>query len=95
MRRHFWPTGAPAPYLPCGPGSQPFPVAAMPRIINRLSVRFARWLYYRQTVRELSRMDARTLKDIGLPGGYGSIYATAKMLAAEAVANDNQHDRAA
>ena len=95
MGHNNWPAGAPEPYLPCGSARWPALFDGMGRLATQWAGRFARWRRYRRTVRALSRVDARTLKDIGLPGGPGAIHAAAMQTTRWAAANDNHHDRAA
>ena len=99
MRHDNWPIRTPQPYLPCGAAVRltvwPYTFAALKRLAQRQSVRFDRWRRHRRTLRALSKLDAHTLKDIGLPGGCGSIHAAAKELSERPAANENRPGRAA
>ncbi len=99
MTNDTWPTRAPQPYLPCGGAVRlavwPYILAALTRLARHQTARFGRWHRHRQTLRALSKLDAHLLKDIGLPGGSGSIHAAAKEISERPAANENHQARAA
>ena len=99
MTHDSWPTRAPQPYLPCGAAVRlevwPYLVAALTRLARHQTARFERWRRHRRTLRALSRLDGHMLRDIGLPGGAGSIHAAAKALSERPAANENHPAQAA
>ena len=99
MTNDTWPIRAPQPYLPCGSAVRltalPHILAALTRMAGRQKERVGRWYRHRQTLKVLAKLDGHMLKDIGLPGGSGSIHAAAKALSARPAANENRHTRAA
>ena len=99
MTHESWPARAPRPYLPCGSAVRltawPHILAALSRRARRQKEQAVRWYQRRQTLRVLAKLDAHMLKDIGLPGGAGSIHAAAKEVAQRPAANENRKTRAA
>ena len=99
MTNETWPIRASQPYRPCGSAIRlmawPHILAGFMRMARGLMARVGRWYRHRQTIRVLATLDAHMLKDIGLPGGSGSIHAAAKDRSSQPAANENHHTRAA
>lgn len=99
MKRDTWPIAAPGGYLPCGAAARldlwPTVFRALRRLVREAADRLDRWRRHRRTLKALSKLDQRALKDIGLPGGFGSIDAAARAASYRLAANENRDDRAA